>query len=368
MQMKNLISKLENELKGKNEQQEIDKYELDISKSIKEGIDLDFFYNLPFQNIFSILSKVDINDFEDPLLAMKKIITKTIDNHYNEKETLQLLYLINFSKDVTSLDDLISLLILFTNCKFCATIGELYSEQNALVNPDYEYEIKKLNEKIELFSTSYTTKRPEFHPVNIKPEDYEPDIIKAVDEGKLTSVQYLIEHENFPVNKLGNQGYNALHEACFKGNLTIIIYLIEQQNADIEFKSDVDNTPLLYTCAEEGHIYAFQYLVEKYHANIHARNKYGRTCLHLACAYGHVILADYLIQHYGFNIEEQDNDGNTPLHRAAANGVNTEIIKYLLSKGANKEALNKEGKKPYDVICTQSRHCANFYPMRYLLC
>ena len=360
--MKDLISKLENELKGKNEQQEIEKYEQDISKSIKEGIDLDSFYNLPFKNIFSILSKVDINDFEDPLSTMKKIITKTMEKHYNEKETLQLLYLINFSKDVTSLDDFISLLMLFTNCHFCVTIGELYTEQNSLVNPDYEYEIKKLNDKIELL------KKPiQFPPVNLKPEDYEPDIVQAVEEGKLTSVQYLIEHEHFPVNKLGSQGYNALHNACFKGDLAIIIYLIEQQNADIEYKSEIGNTPLLYTCADEGHIYAFQYLVEKYHANIHAKNKYGRTCLHLACAYGHVIIADYLIQHYGFNIEEKDNEGNTPLHRAAAYSKNTEIIKYLLSKGANKKALNSKGKKPYDVISSESKGYINYSSIQSLL-
>ena len=251
------------------------------------------------------------------------------------------------------------------------TLGNLYSDQSLQVTPDYEYDINNLKNEINNLKNQIETLKQQvfikFPPVNQEPEDYEPSIFAATENGKLTTIQYIIEHDHFPVNQIGPNGDSLLHIACFKGYLPIIIYLIEQQKADIELKSGVGNTPLLNACAEEGHIYVFQYLVEKYHANIHAKNKHGRSCLHLACAYGHVILADYLINKFGFNIEEEDNEGNTPLHRAAVYGKNTLIIIYLLSIGANKNAVNKRGLKPIDVICTASKDQTNYSAIYALL-
>jgi hypothetical protein len=43
-----------------------------------------------------------------------------------------------------------------------------------------------------------------------------------------------------------------------------------------------------------------------------------------------------------------DHEGNTALHHAAARGDN-EMIKYLVSKGANVKALNREGNNIADM-------------------
>ena len=40
-----------------------------------------------------------------------------------------------------------------------------------------------------------------FEQIEEKPKDYEPNIFKACKEGKLTSVQWLIEKENVDKNK-----------------------------------------------------------------------------------------------------------------------------------------------------------------------
>ena len=48
------------------------------------------------------------------------------------------------------------------------------------------------------------------------------------------------------------------------------------------------------------------------------------------------------------NIEVKDNNYLTPLHIASSLGY-TDVIKYLVSKGANKNAKHKEGETPYDV-------------------
>lgn len=49
----------------------------------------------------------------------------------------------------------------------------------------------------------------------------------------------------------------------------------------------------------------------------------------------------------GIDINQQESnvDGNTPLHHAVIND-NLEIVKLLLSKGANRNAKNKYGELP----------------------
>jgi ankyrin repeat protein len=51
-------------------------------------------------------------------------------------------------------------------------------------------------------------------------------------------------------------------------------------------------------------------------ADIDAKDNYGRTSLHRACANGHVSIVTELLSR-GANTEAKDNgDGNTPLHVA----------------------------------------------------
>ena len=128
-----------------------------------------------------------------------------------------------------------------------------------------------------------------FPPITKKPEDFEPDIFIAAKEGKLSSVQYLIEKEGINVNKQAKKYY---------GNKTI-------------YKGD--------------------------------------TALHIACENNHLQIVQYLIEK-GANIEIQDCGGKTSLHFASLYG-NTEVVKYLVSKGANKNAKTKNGKTPYDIAC-----------------
>ena len=94
-----------------------------------------------------------------------------------------------------------------------------------------------------------------FEPIIEKTEDFESDIFIAAKEGKLSSVQYLIEKEGIDVNKKTEKGYGypiyegktALHVAWIKGHLQIVQYLIED-SADIEYK-DEDQRNLLHTAS-----------------------------------------------------------------------------------------------------------------------
>jgi uncharacterized protein len=56
----------------------------------------------------------------------------------------------------------------------------------------------------------------------------------------------------------------------------------------------------------------------------------------------------YLVEDLHADVNVEDQDGNTPLHNAAARGDN-EMILYLVSKGADVKAVNREGKTTVDM-------------------
>jgi len=56
----------------------------------------------------------------------------------------------------------------------------------------------------------------------------------------------------------------------------------------------------------------------------------------------------YLVEEVGVDVNARDHEGNTALHNAAARG-DVEMIKYLVSKGADVRAVNREGKTTADM-------------------
>jgi len=76
-------------------------------------------------------------------------------------------------------------------------------------------------------------------------------------------------------------------------------------------------------------------------------NMAGMTALHQAVLDDNLVMVRLLIQH-GARMNKKDEDGWTPLHAAAANGLHL-IAKYLISQGADKEALTDEEEKAVDL-------------------
>jgi ankyrin repeat protein len=63
---------------------------------------------------------------------------------------------------------------------------------------------------------------------------------------------------------------------------------------------------------------------------------------------GMLAAVKYLVEELHADVNATDHEGNTALHNAAARGDN-EMIKYLVSKGANVKAVNREGQTTVDM-------------------
>ena len=407
----NAISRLKNEVNGKNRSDLVRSYEEIIVDNLNDSTKEISFFSLPLNNILRIISKTELTEQEEPISFMKTIITETIKAHSKEKETVLLLPSLN-TKDIDlNLESCIDILSLFTQCDIFIKLKTHFKDFWQTVDFDFDYviqqkekEIQQLKQKLALKSRSLyestqnkhdedfesvhvhvkmkethspdkkQTPRRESHdlqpqaaekkqqkitksttmtkPQREKQEEMEKDIFIAAKDGKLSSVQYLIEKEGIDINKKAEKDYgdnviysgnSALHIASRTGQLPIVQYLIEK-GANIDIRNNIGSTPLHIAC-QKGQLPVVEYLIEK-NANIEAKEKDGETPLHYACRNSPLKIVKTLIEK-GANIEAINMDKKTPLHIASSWGA-VDIVRYLLSKGANRKARNKSGNTPYD--------------------
>ncbi|MEO7134036.1 MAG: ankyrin repeat domain-containing protein [Vicinamibacterales bacterium] len=63
---------------------------------------------------------------------------------------------------------------------------------------------------------------------------------------------------------------------------------------------------------------------------------------------GQLAAVKYLVEAAGADVNARDHEGHTAMHHAAARG-DTEMLKYLVSKGADPKAVNREGQTTIDM-------------------
>ena len=129
------------------------------------------------------------------------------------------------------------------------------------------------------------------------------------------------------------------------GNVALAEELVDF-GANINFKDREGNTALCLAIIV-GSRNITEWLIEKKHVDINVQNKDGCSPLMYAASIGHTDLLQYLIVK-GANIEDVSNDGYTALHWASYVG-NTDSVKLLIKLGANTGATTKSGQTPNDL-------------------
>ena len=214
------------------------------------------------------------------------------------------------------------------------------------------------------------------------PKDFETNIFIACEEGKLSSVKYLIDEIGlYQADEYNEKGESLLHIATRIGHLPLVSYLIEK-GADKEGKDRNGDTPLHYAC-KFGHLHIVNYLIKDCCVSINPFNnnketpfitalknqqniieqyfikkfnypKNLETNIFIACEEGKLSSVQCLIEKEKVNPDITNENGFSPIHFASRNG-HLSIVEYLISKGANIEAKDKYGRTPLHYAC-QEKH------------
>ena len=147
------------------------------------------------------------------------------------------------------------------------------------------------------------------------------------------------------------QGFYPLHFASFHGNIQLI-KLLMRNKADHTVKTS-EGINMLHVAAQGDQAYSLTYFKYK-GLSIMSKDKERSTPLHWACCAGSDT-ASYYLQSWGVDVNAVDFLGYTPLHLAVRYSnrfPNTRTIKELLIKGADRDATERSGLKPIDLVET----------------
>jgi ankyrin repeat protein len=147
-------------------------------------------------------------------------------------------------------------------------------------------------------------------------------------------------------------GRTPLMLACEKAPLEVVQILLVVaggKGQGLEATDDQWETPLHFA-AHGGNKEVVAFLLSK-GAQTSNRNENDVTPLMMACWNGHLEVAQMLFDATeGQGLEERDAHGETVLSYAASGG-STEVVAYLLSKGAQTSSRDVEGNTPFMWAC-----------------
>ena len=383
-------------LKNSDHHDRIDGYERFIGKYLEESMENEEFYNLPIENICSIIRHSNLSkDTSTGIRLLKRIIRTLISNDEQKSRVPMLLNAIDLPE--ASEEDCISILSDLVSSPLCIHLGNLVLNKekkdeessqvrdlmNSLAQKDEiiqqlraqlssfdihnidapnaaedqeeqsnypnieaieEPEAPRIEEQRiepEVIATEQNHPEVVVHRVRTvrKPFFFESNIFAATRKGKLSSVQYLIEGGT-DVNIRDEEGRSPMYIAASEGQYEIANYLIGE-GADRNLKSNNGNTPLI-AAATKNNLRLVRLLTE-WSALIEEKNNLGGTALMAAAENGSLDVVKHLCENCHANVDSQQNQGSTPLIIASLNGF-LNVVKYLCEFGANVNIANNEGK------------------------
>jgi hypothetical protein len=173
-------------------------------------------------------------------------------------------------------------------------------------------------------------------------------IHEAARDGDLQTLKRLINQDKTLINSLDRFKYTPLDWAATRAQWPVVIYLLDK-GAEVNHRGWDEGTSMHRACHyDRADIIS---LMIKRRGDIHVKNQWGRSPLHVAsrrCCLG---VASLLISE-GADPHVITKEGWTPLHVAAKSG-HKKMIDLLIKKGASRDIKDKLGKKPLDSVFTR---------------
>jgi palmitoyltransferase len=137
-----------------------------------------------------------------------------------------------------------------------------------------------------------------------------------------------------------------------------MIKMLVNHGADI-YAVNMQGINIMHVAAQGDQPYSIAYFMSL-GLDINSRDKRKSTPLHWAAVSGAELTLTYVIA-LGGDLEAMDVKGHTALHFACKKhkeNKSTKGIKQLLLKGANRNAMDYEGKRPIDYVQNESKPSA----------
>ena len=169
-------------------------------------------------------------------------------------------------------------------------------------------------------------------------------IHRAVSQGHIDTVDYLITLCACNPNIKGYQGRTLLHFACAIGNIKLVTTLIEKYGISPMATDAVNQTPL-HIAASHGQEEVVRLLITNYNLAVDCRSNDKLSPLHLACYCGHVPLVITLVLEYKADI-------NKSAFRYSLMGGSIEMVQLMITEfDLDPLSVNGDGDTPLHMAC-----------------
>tara|TARA_B100001750_G_scaffold55397_1_gene42213 strand:+ start:10123 stop:11631 length:1509 start_codon:yes stop_codon:yes gene_type:complete len=184
---------------------------------------------------------------------------------------------------------------------------------------------------------------------NAVDEEGNTALLNAAQRNKLEVVTYFAEKTD-NIDQKSKSGQTPLAIAIEGNSSDVVDYLISK-GADVNTLDNEGNNLAYYLFNGRGKPRDFESKVAALKAkgfDFKTRQADDSSIWHLAVAKNDLKLLKE-VSSFGSDINAKDKDGNTPLHYAAMKTENAEILKYLLSKGADAKSTTEFGETAHDL-------------------
>ena len=187
--------------------------------------------------------------------------------------------------------------------------------------------------------------------VNQPDSDGNTAFMNAVSRNNIETIAFLLKQVK-DINAVNKKGESALALATQYNSSEVVQFLIKN-NADVSVIDANGNNLSYYLINSYNSKKAEDFksklkLLQSEGFDVATIQKNGNTLFHLALDKNDLELLK-LVNTFKLDVNAKNKEGMSPLHKAAMEAKNDAIIKYLLSIGANKNAVTEFDETAYDL-------------------